>query len=224
MRFGQDHYVLAASMLGLPTRSLRGSAQHRAGSCPRRPHAPGSSETMLAAGTDLARGGGSAIAKAGRGVNVCSNSFPEQSQISPQQEQGCSLLLRPRALSWREHDQKLVTASLPLEPFRAHHALQLPGQPHQQHAQGWLCGDTTVLLTRHHGAPLTAGSHYCNVAFFFFFFFFLQPCRENAVSVSACSVDCRILSPSQGLLGCHCLSGESHAGSLSNITLILKLL
>lgn len=38
------------------------------------------------------------------------------------------------------------------------------------------------------------------------------------------SAACRILSPFQGLSGCCCQSGRSHAGSLSNITLILKLL
>lgn len=77
--------------------------------------------------------------------------------------------------------------------------------------------------------PLTAGSHYCNAAFFSPFFFFLFPfygLAEEMLHRRQCvqSAACRILTPSQGLSGCHCPSGGSRAGSLSNITLILKLL
>lgn len=51
--FGQHRCVSAASVLESLTGSLRGSAEHRAGSCPGRPHAPGSAKIMLAAGADL---------------------------------------------------------------------------------------------------------------------------------------------------------------------------
>lgn len=51
--FGQHRCVSAASVLESLTGSLRGSAQHRAGSCPGKPRAPGSAKIMLAAGADL---------------------------------------------------------------------------------------------------------------------------------------------------------------------------
>lgn len=52
-RFGQHRCVSAASVLESLTGSLRGSAQHRAGSCPGKPRAAGSAKIMLAAGADL---------------------------------------------------------------------------------------------------------------------------------------------------------------------------
>jgi len=120
-----------------------------------------------------------------------------------------------------------MAACLPPVPFRARSALQLPAG-RADGGTGLALRARTALLTH---AP-TAGSPYCNPDFLSFFFFFsFSPLPFYGLAEKTLhrhqrvqSAACRILTPSQGLSGCRCPSGGSRAGSLSNITSILKLL
>lgn len=93
-------------------------------------------------------------------------------------------------------------------------------------ACGWLCRVTVVLLTHSRCHFPSPAAHTIAMLPFSFFFFAFYGLAEKMLHWHQCvqSAACRILSPFQGLSGWHCQSGRSRAGSLSNITLILKFL